>query len=69
MERVETFFLGPVYLCSLPHPTFKRNSLGGFWPSGSLLTGAIPAWGGACFYSLGETCFSEDCLPFSSSPA
>ena len=61
-------YLRPAFLCSLPHPSSNRNSPGGFWPSGSLLNGAIPGWGGACFHSLGAACCSKVCLPLTHGP-
>lgn len=61
-------YLRPAFLYSLPHPTSNRNSPRGYWPSGSLLNGVIPGWGGACFHSLGAACCSKGCLLLTSRP-
>lgn len=65
---METSGLPPTCLSLLSAPPHLRTETPqGVLASGSLLAGAIPGWGGACFHSLGAAC-SEVCLPLTSGP-
>lgn len=66
---VETSGLPPTCLSLLSAPPhLPTETPQGVLASGSLLDGAIPGWGGACFHSLGAACCSEVCLPLTSGP-